>query len=267
MPAGAPSAALTKVEDAGLSSIGGCNLRATREIRAVLFDFGGTLDYPQHWLDRFLRQYIAAGVMISRQCLDSAYSAATQTAYSCSEVRRSGLAELVGYLVRRQLEYLREDLCTPHAARELIKEKTEPLASAITDGFVAESIVGLERSRRVLSALPRYLRLGVISNFYGNLDRVLNEARLGELIDVVADSGRLGVYKPDLRLYEAALRLLKLAPEAVAMVGDSLIKDCAPARKLGMHTVWLRTSDYQTDTDGLADVTVGSLEELRLLQW
>ena len=44
-----------------------------------------------------------------------------------------------------------------------------------------------------------------------------------------------------LGIFEHALKKLHCAPETVAMIGDSLTKDCAPAHKLGMRTVWLRT--------------------------
>jgi hypothetical protein len=39
-------------------------------ITALLFDFGGTLDGPAHWLDRFLASYRNAGIDISRADLD-----------------------------------------------------------------------------------------------------------------------------------------------------------------------------------------------------
>jgi hypothetical protein len=41
--------------------------------RAILFDFGGTLDGPSHWHDRFLARYRASGLGLSRDELDSAY--------------------------------------------------------------------------------------------------------------------------------------------------------------------------------------------------
>src|ERR1700760_3016859 len=79
-------------------------------MRAILFDFGGTLDYPRHWLDRLLTHYLAAGVILTRDELDRAFDAATQTAYRAAPaLREYGLAELVFYLVGLQLENLRRN--------------------------------------------------------------------------------------------------------------------------------------------------------------
>ncbi|MGH7916477.1 MAG: HAD family hydrolase [Candidatus Binataceae bacterium] len=237
--------------------------------RAVLFDFGGTLDWQEHWLDRFLRHYRAAGVELSREALDLAYNHATRTAYrSVDTPRGEGLARIVGYLVSLQMRYLRErTTAVSDSGYPAIVARGDALAQTIASAFVAESKVGLESSVGVLKSLPPYLRLGVISNFYGNLDRVLEEAGMAARMDVVVDSGKLGFYKPDPRIFEAALRQLDVPPAAVVMVGDSLGKDCAPARRLGMRTVWLRTDSHQADRDGVADVTISRLEELGSLRW
>ncbi|MGH8012431.1 MAG: HAD family hydrolase [Candidatus Binataceae bacterium] len=238
-------------------------------VRAALFDFGGTLDWPEHWLDRFLRHYRMAGVELSRARLDLAYDYATRTAYhSLDTPRGDGLARLVDYLVDLQIMYLRggQTVASEHDHATVI-ERGSALAHTIAASFVAESKAGLEYSAGVLKSLPPHLRLGVVSNFYGNLDRVLEEAGMAARMEVVADSGKLGVYKPDARIFEAALRQLELPAETVVMVGDSLGKDCAPARRMGMRAVWLCTDSRQTDRDGVADVTISSLGELRSLRW
>ena len=54
------------------------------------------------------------------------------------------------------------------------------------------------------------------------------------------------------------------------MIGDSLLKDCAPAKKLGLRTVWLRTDASRPVPDGadaLADITIGSLDQIAQIQW
>ena len=109
--------------------------------------------------------------------------------------------------------------------------------------------------------------MGVVSNFYGNLDRVLEEANLDRFFAAVADSSRVGIFKPDARIFEHALKKLQCAPETVAMIGDSLNKDCAPANKLGMRTVWLRTEPRLDEDSGAADVTIRSIDEVAQIQW
>lgn len=242
-------------------------------MRAILFDFGGTLDSPRHWLDRFLSHYRSAGVDISRIELDVAYGAATRAAYRAAPaIREFGIGELVRYLVDLQLAMLRSG-GPPRVMRFLedaaAGDELDRIAEQIAEGFVAESRCGLEQSSEVLSRLAPRFKIGVVSNFYGNLDRVLAETKIAEFVAVVVDSSRLGYFKPDTRIFEAALNGLDIAAVDTVMVGDSLDKDCAPARRLGMRTVWLRHGDIsaQEQPTMLADYTIHQLEEVERLKW
>ena len=251
-------------------------------IRAILFDFGGTLDHPHHWLDRFVRHYHAAGVQLNRTELDAAYTHATQTAYQAGEeVHRHGMHELLRLLVAHQFDHLHRH--GPGVVREhllRLGEERHRLAERIAADFAAESAEGLARSRVVLKELSRDFKLGVVSNFYGNLQVVLFEAGLRELIQVAIDSKHLRVFKPDERIFAAALKVLDLPHNQVAMVGDSLDKDCAPARKLGMRSVWLRSGHdgaaqngrpqehpQAPQTAAVVDHTIETLDQLKELRW
>jgi FMN phosphatase YigB (HAD superfamily) len=56
------------------------------------------------------------------------------------------------------------------------------------------------------------------------------------------------------------------------MIGDSLDKDCAPARRLGLTTVWYHppgangVSPHREEHVS-ADFTIGSLEEIADIAW
>src|ERR1700722_681433 len=226
-------------------------------ITALLFDFGGTLDGPAHWLDRFLVSYRAAGVEISRTELDPAFDHATRIGYGATKiVTRFGLTDLVRFLVGHQFEYLRQSGAPQ--VRALLDESgakgRHRIVESITTLFVRETTAGLEHSRRVLATLEGRFRMGVVSNFYGNLDRILADARLERFFAAVADSSRPGIF-------EAALKKMDCASaktaKKTAMIGDSLLKDCAPAKKLGLRTVWLRTDSSHPvpeGADALADI-------------
>ena len=162
--------------------------------RAILFDFGGTLDHPHHWLDRFVRHYHAAGLRLSRAELDVAYSHATRTAYQAGdELHRHSLRELVRHLVAHQFDHLHRhgpDSVRGHLAG--LGGERDNLADRIAAGFAEESAEGLARSRALLKELSHDFKLGVVSNFYGNLQVVLFEAGIRELIQVAIDSTQLG---------------------------------------------------------------------------
>lgn len=248
----------------------------TSPTRGLLFDFGGTLDHPHHWLDRFLRHYREAGIELSRAELDAAYAHATRTAYaSDAGLHRHDLRELLHFLVAHQFDHLHRH--APAEVRERLDsldQRRPRLAERIAADFAEESAQGLSRSRELLRELSQEFKLGVVSNFYGNLEVILLEAGIRELIQVAIDSKHLGVFKPDQRIFVAALKALDLPYHRVAMVGDSLHKDCAPARKLGMHAIWLRAGrptpaapEQAREAAALAHRTIDSLEELKGLKW
>jgi HAD superfamily hydrolase (TIGR01509 family) len=239
-------------------------------ITALLFDFGGTLDGPAHWLDRFLASYREAGIEISRIELDPAFDHATRTGYGATRVvARFELTDLVRFLVGHQLEYLRKS--GPDPLRKLLDDSgasgRHRLVEAVTKSFVRETSAGLSHSRELIGSLKNRFKMGVVSNFYGNLDRVLEEARLSRYFAAVVDSSRVGIFKPEVGIYEAALKKLQYAPESVAMIGDSLSKDCAPAHQLGMRTVWLCTGPRRDEDSADANVTIRSIDEVALIEW
>ena len=239
-------------------------------VTALLFDFGGTLDGPAHWLDRFLASYRAAGVEITRAELDPAFDDATRIGYGATRVvSRFGLTDLVRFLVGHQFEYLRKG--GPDPLRKVLDDAgaagRHRMVEAVTNSFVRETSNGLARSRDVVGALKGRFRMGIVSNFYGNLDRILEEAKIDRFFAAVADSSRIGIFKPDAGIFETALKKIQCAPESAAMIGDSLSKDCVPARKLGMRTVWLRTEPYRDEDSSAADVTIGSIDEVAQIQW
>lgn len=239
-------------------------------ITTLLFDFGGTLDGSAHWLDRFLLSYRAAGIEIPRTDLDPAFDHATRIGYGATRVvSRFGMTDLVRFLVGHQFEYLRKS--GPDPLRATLDNSDASgrhrLVEAVTNSFVRETSAGLAHSRAVVGALKSRFKMGIVSNFYGNLERILEEAKLDRLFAAVADSSRVGIFKPEAGIFEGALKKLHCVPEAAAMIGDSLAKDCAPARKLGMRTVWLRTEPHAGEDSAAADVLIRSIDEIAQIQW
>jgi putative hydrolase of the HAD superfamily len=250
---------------------------------ALLFDFGGTLDCPSHWLDRFLAHYRAAGFEISREELDGAFGFATKAGYAAGKpIERFALGDLVRFLVGNQFEYLRSE------GPDRIRQSLEAMDSRarfqsverIRESFLKETSAGLVRSREVLSRLKSSYRLGVVSNWYGNLDVIIAEAGMSRIFDSITDSTRVHAFKPDPAIFRAALKSLGTGADDTAMVGDSLSKDLAPAHRLGMRTVWLRSSKDPAATaaptaqssDGVGDnfapdYTIDSLAQMLDLAW
>src|SRR5262249_20751752 len=81
----------------------------------------------------------------------------------------------------------------------------------------------------------RGLRLGVISNWDTRLPAVLGELDLASRFDTLGYSSGVGVEKPDPRIFQRALRDLRVAAEAALRVGASPLEDLGGAAACGMH--------------------------------
>jgi len=193
-------------------------------VRAILFDYGGTLDGGVHWLERFAQLYSLAGLDFPFERIRAAFDHATRCAYGDPAVAEFGLEALVEYHVARQMEQLGFGV---------------PAAAAIVAGFVRASRAGLAESRVLLSRLRQRVALGVVSNFYGNVHRVLEEAELAPLLATIVDSSVVGVRKPDPAIFALAVERLGVEPAEVLYVGDSFEKDIVGAHAAGLRTGWL----------------------------
>ena len=240
-------------------------------VSALLLDFGGTLDGPLHWLDRFLSQYRAVGIELTREELDGAFEHATHAGYRAARViRRFGMVDLIRFLVGNQVEFLAHE--GPPRLRARIGSSDAKgrhrIVEQIAEGFISATREGLKANGEILKALKVRFRIGVVSNFYGNLDRILKEAGMTKMIDSITDSSQVGIFKPHPGIFEVALRGLGVAPAAAAMVGDSLEKDCVPAHRLGLTTVWYRAGlSGDRRHCASADYTIASLRELESIRW
>lgn len=216
---------------------------------AYLFDYGGTLDGEGwHWFDRFLHLYRAGGSILPEDAVKRAFYEADRRLHADARERGYRLRPLIERHVELQAETLGDE--------------TRRIARSLVDGFCRINDEGWGRARAALSRLRDGARLGVVSNFYGNLDVLLEEAGLAPLLDAVVESVDVGVEKPDPRIYRIALDRLRLPAAAVVMVGDNFERDLRPAKSLGMATVWLRRGETAPPEPGIADRVVGSLAEI-----
>jgi len=193
-------------------------------MKAILFDFGGTLDSDgTPWIDRFLRLYEETGLVIPRPEFERAFYDADDNLPARFALQGLSLRQTLTLQVRCVLEAL-----APGRLSE---------ADRIVARFLADSRATLGKNRPVLQRLSRRCRLGVVSNFYGNLDGILASEGLRDLFSTVVDSGVAGAAKPDGAIFRQALADLGAAAEDALMVGDSVLRDMRGAESLGMRHV------------------------------
>jgi 2-haloacid dehalogenase len=93
-------------------------------------------------------------------------------------------------------------------------------------------------SAAALPSLHRRFRLGVLTNCDDDLFAASNR-RLGVDFDWVVTAQQVGAYKPDRRNFEALFERLALPRARILHVAQSLYHDHAPAKALGLTTVWI----------------------------
>jgi FMN phosphatase YigB (HAD superfamily) len=106
-------------------------------------------------------------------------------------------------------------------------------------------------SRDALRAMAAArLRLAVTSNSDGTVEDHLARhewVQVGEgpgvPVELVTDSGAVGVGKPDARVFQATIDGLGLEPGRIVHVGDSVVYDVAGAEAVGMQAVHMDPFD------------------------
>jgi putative hydrolase of the HAD superfamily len=115
----------------------------------------------------------------------------------------------------------------------------------------------------VTSALDRLRRarltLGLVSNFEGWLDRLLETLGVTTYFDVRVISGIEGVEKPDPRIFRLALERSGAEASESIYVGDNPSFDVDPAESLGMSAVLLDRRGRYPDHPGVRITTLDDL--------
>jgi HAD superfamily hydrolase (TIGR01509 family) len=216
------------------SSAAGCPLPAAG-IRAVLFDFGGTLC-----------TFATLEAAARATCAEAAgwFGADPETVFAAV---RAGIGrafrEYAGRSFYLHRELFRQGYRTGFAALGLpFAEEHVARAIATFDARQAEGFCLREGARETLAELRRRgLRLGIVSN--GDEAQFAGWVTLGglqEAVDFVLSSEAARSCKPDAGIFHAALRLAGCEAAEALFVGDTPDHDIAGARAAGLRAVLLR---------------------------
>jgi putative hydrolase of the HAD superfamily len=198
-----------------------------RDLKACLFDFGGTLDADGvTWQDRFYALYGRHGIDVDREVFRQAFYYADDSLTETRALEGAGLQETLQAQGERVWEALR------------LNGNSRRMRAIVTD-FLEDMKWYVERNRQLLVLLRSRYSLGIVSNFYGNLDRVCEDLGIRDLFLCVVDSSCEGVAKPDPRIFQAALDLTGTRSEEAVFVGDNPSRDMEGAKGVGMPHVLL----------------------------
>ena len=224
----------------------------TALLMAVLFDFGGTLDADGvAWKERFFRLWCEEAGAIAPERFAPVF-------YTADDAVVGAVPPML--TLRETVDRIAQGMTRGMGVSD------PALAERIAKRFLEEALDRLRASALLLGQLSRRYRLGVVSNFYGNLAAVCAEAGLSQFLTVIVDSACVGCTKPDPRIFRAALAGLNAKPEQAVFVGDSLHRDMAGARGIGMPHIWLTPPTSGGEGPCCpGDRVIHALEELRRL--
>lgn len=221
----------------------------------ILFDFGGCLDSDGiHSRTLFYNCFVEQGILEKGYNLDSfqeAYTYSDRRVIQESLITGSGLLEM------------NEIMCSYIAQNLNIKSNIDifKVAKAITD-YQSSS---LKRNKMTLENLKSFYQLGIISNFSGNLNIILDEFSLRPNFNFVLDSYHVGFSKPSPEIFKIAISKCQTDPSNIYFVGDNILNDIIPAKELGMKTVLIQPREELNITNDIADYKISSLKELLIL--
>ena len=118
----------------------------------------------------------------------------------------------------------------------------------------------------VLETLHNRYKIGVIANQLPNLEKRLENFGIRQWIDLIISSADCGFSKPSSKIFQLALQQASCSASSATMIGDRLDNDIAPAKALGMKTIWIKQgfsaySPIQSPSEE-PDFTVNYLSDL-----
>ena len=257
-------------------------------IKGIIFDYGGTLDTcGQHWGKKLWHAYERQHVPVSEQQFRDAYVYGERTLGRNPIIKPDyTFHRTLATKIRLEMEHL----CT-HGAWDASEEEFKQKHQAVLEDVYAEVVATTAHSAEVLTQLSERFPMVLVSNFYGNIECVLQEFGLRKFFPRIVESAVVGIRKPDPRIFELGVEKLRssdveektqnsplfttlnsklstLHSNEVLVVGDSFYKDILPAQKAGCRTAWFKGEGWTDETydETVPDMVITDLADLLVIK-
>jgi HAD superfamily hydrolase (TIGR01509 family) len=139
-------------------------------------------------------------------------------------------------------------------AKEFGIELTGETLAQSERAFVTPEACGsvvLPNIQNVVKHLHERFRLGIISNTRSHIliEEIVKQIGLENYFAPLVTSVSAGYRKPSSVIFQAVLDTWNVPAHQVVMIGDSLSKDSAGAKALGMKTIWLKMDSPDLPND------------------
>lgn len=210
-------------------------------IKGLIFDYGGTIDTNGvHWSEVIWEQYCNAGTGIDKETFRDAYIHGERTLAMKPIIEPiDTFRTLLTKKIAIQFDYLRLNHCC--------EKLTTDMEKAVAEGCYARVLETIGKARTIIKELGKSYPMVLVTNFYGNMEVVLEEFGLNGIFKSIVESSIVGIRKPDPRLFALGTESLGMAPEDIVVIGDSYKKDIFPATTLGCKTVWIKNVCWEEE--------------------
>ena len=226
-------------------------------MRAVTFDFGQTLAELDH---DFLTQRVHG---FGAELDPMASHAATVSAWHAY-----GAAKALGH--ERAWQAMMIEILRGGGVRKIRAQAADPayaekIAQLLWDAqpmhnLWRKPIAGMFELVAELGA--QQLPVGIISNSEGRLAELVDELGYRSLFGAIIDSGRVGIDKPNPRIFQLAAEALGVPLAEIVHVGDAWEADVMGARAAGARAIWYAPTDDRALPEGvLACRNAGELRQ------
>jgi HAD superfamily hydrolase (TIGR01509 family) len=231
----------------------------TSELKAVFFDFAGTLFSDRDLRDTHLRQLRRVAELLDADVDDGALRAAYRHGMGVAYRRIAGRPfyshrDLFGTAFAAMAEHLGGQL-SPATVDELVDRQYQAtLSSAVPRGDCLATLQALRN---------RGLHVHVVSNIDDEqLLPMLDRMQIAPLLDGWTSSDEAQSCKPDKRIFQYALQKAGVSAQQVLFVGDSVGHDIAGPAAVGMRTALLAADAKPAGAGVAPDFVIETLADV-----
>lgn len=213
-------------------------------VKGIIFDYGGTIDTGgRHWSWVIWDAWQKAGVGATLPTFREAYVyAERELARTLHILPQHDFHDLLRIKANIELQWLAEQ-------GEFPADQVAPAADKIAEICNEEAAKYVSAASEVLNELHEKFPMVLVSNFYGNVEKVLETYGIKKYFDKIIESAVVGVRKPDPKIFSLGVEALGLKAQECLVVGDSYRKDIEPALKAGCKAVWIKGPGWTPEED------------------
>ena len=230
-------------------------------IKGIIFDYGGTLDSNGvHWAHIIWEAYEKTGIPVTKEQFREAYVYGERFLAQHPVISADfNFKDLMKSKIKAEFDFLLEKGLLKQS--DLLQKQLLEIATICYE-FAKKTV---SESKGMLEELHRHYPLALVSNFYGNMETVLDDFGIRQFFCKIIESAVVKIRKPDPAIFRLGVEELGLIPEEVVVIGDSYTKDIIPAKECGCQTIWIKGKgwDKEEEKTPAADLIFENVTALR----